>query len=202
MFTFERGNRTRDAGGNHRHLEAVGVCEFELRDRLLRCMHRDRRGRRETIAKRRADFRIHRVERAHRAAAHVAIVNGRQREAQGRVHDREVDADFVEPLMKQLRRHHRREVVRIVADAPPCAAHVAGLAVAAGAGRMLPQLALVSIGEVLAAGLLQIVLEQRRGLDQVAVAIDDRMIEFRAKRLDACGNFARHGGTPLRADDC
>src|SRR5579863_2799220 len=49
---IERRDRTCDAGRNHCYFEAVGMRKFQLLDRFLRCMHRDRGSRREAVAKR------------------------------------------------------------------------------------------------------------------------------------------------------
>ena len=189
MLAFERRNRTRHARRNHRDLQAKARRVFEFGDRLVGRMHRDCGGRRDPVAELSADLRVHRVQRATCDPPHLAVVNRRQRESERGIQDRKIDAEIVQPAVQQPRRHHGREVVRVVGDAPPCAAHVAGVAISARAGRMLAKLAIVALEHPAAADLLKIFVEERGGLDQMPVGVDHRMIEPVAERSHLRDSF-------------
>ena len=192
MLALEPGNRTRHARRNHRDLQAKARRVFELCDCFVGRMHRDRGGRRDSVAKLSADFRVHRVQRTTRDSPHLIVVNRRQREPERRIQDRKVDAEIVQPGVEQPRRHHRREVVRVVDDAPPCAAHVAGVAISTRTGRMIAKLAIVALEHPAAADLLKVFVEERRRLDQMPVGVDHRMIQPIAQRPHLRDLFGVH----------
>src|ERR1700688_5003768 len=79
--------------------------------------------------------------------------------------------------MEQSWRHHGCEIVSVVDDAPPCAAHIARVAIAARAGGIVAKLAIVTLEHLAAADFLQIFVEERRRFDQVTVSVDHGMIE-------------------------
>ena len=200
-FFVQGGYGPRDPGRDHRDLEPQPRRVFELFNCLARRMHRNRGGRRQSIAICAANLRVHDVECAACRPPHVGVVDRRERQPQRRIHHGEIDSDFLEPLMQQPRRHHRRQVVGIVADSPPCAAHVARVAITARAGRMLAQLGAVAICHLRAADLGQVMMKQRLRLDQMSVGVDYRMIELRAQCLYASRMVRLHGPRTPQAGD-
>ena len=192
MREFERGNRTRHPRRDHRDLQAKARRVFEFGDCLIGCMHGDRGGRRDPVSELPADFRVHRVQRATRDPPHFAVMDRRQRQSQRGIQNGKIDAEIVQPAVQQPRRHHRREVVRVVDDAPPCAAHIAGVAVSARAGRMFAQLAIVALEHAAAADFLKVFVKKWGRFDQMPVRVDHRMIEPIADGSHFTDSFPAH----------
>jgi hypothetical protein len=192
MRAFERGNRSRHSGRDHRDLQAHPRRTFEFADRFIGSVHRDRGGRRDSVAKLSADLRVHRIQGATCDPPHLGIEDRRQRQPERGIQNGKIDAELIKPAVQQARRHHGREIVRVVRDAPPGAAHVARVAISARARRMLAQLAVVSLEHPGSADFLKIFVEERCGLDQMAVAVDHRMIEPVAERSHSSNVFAVH----------
>ncbi len=65
---------------------------------------------------------------------------------------------------------------------------------------MLAEFALVAFDEFLAPGFLQVMLIERGGFDQMAVAVDNWMVELGAKRAHVRSLFAVHVTDPLALD--
>ena len=122
-------------GGDRRHLARQGAAEhadlgaellgdeFELGDRLFRVVHRDDRGRRHPVAEileivGRDDV----VGADHRAPRRV-VLDARQAQPGGRIDDREIGADLVQPLIEQMRHHRGGAVERVAGLAGPEARH-------------------------------------------------------------------------------
>ena len=93
----------RDAAAEHADLRAELLdAELKLRDRLLRGVHRDHRGRGQPVAKLREILGRDDVEAADHGAAGLVVGDARDAETGGRIDDAEIDAQLVEPVVQHL----------------------------------------------------------------------------------------------------
>src|SRR5215469_1080850 len=197
---LQRRNRPCHSRRYHHRSKPETCCIFKLCDCFLGCVHRNHGGRRDPIAIGSANFRIHRVDRAAGGAAHGGVENGGERQSESRIHDGKIDPNLLEALMQKPRRHDGGKIVGVVTDPPPRSAHFPLGPIRARCRGMLAQFAMVTLHQLVAADLAQVVVEQRRRFDQVAVAVDYRMVELCAERSDTADLFRIHGRTLWRDD--
>jgi hypothetical protein len=122
----------------------------------------------------------------------------RQAQSGGRVDDREIGADLVEPLVEQMR-HHRRGAVEGVPRLPRPKARHGDPAAAALLDTQLECIARrrhgseEPVGRLVAADLAHLLAEHRIVLDPVPVAVDDRMVELGLDLRGAKVGVTAHG---------
>ena len=160
------------------------VDEFELGDRLVGGVHRDDRRRRQPVAETAEIIGRNDVVGADHGAPGRVVLDARKAQPGGRVDDDKVEAQLVEAVIEQFRHHRGRAVERVFRLARP--------------ERLLPQALLAAFGDrhrqilagrphrlqkpvrgEIAADLAHLVAEHRVVFDPMAVAIDDRMVDFR-----------------------
>ena len=148
-------------------------------------MHRDDRGRRHAVLELLEIARRHDVVGADHGAAGRVVHDARQPQPGGRIDDREIGADLVEPLIQQMRDHRRGAVVGVAGLAGPEAGHRYAPPLALGdaqhqrvAGRRhrLEE----PVGREVAAHLAHLLGEDRIVLDPMAVAVNDRVVQLGA----------------------
>ena len=183
---------------DHHRLEAEGADGvLELRDRLLGGVHRDVRGRCETIPVRRVDLGVEGVQRTAGDLPDLVVLDRRRRERAAAVEHREVDAEDRRGAGTSAAAGARS---RGPGCSPPAATtrtgRVAQVARRSSHERLLhgrstmssksmPPTSRKRFDHLRTADLAHEVLEEgqedRCGLDDVAVGIDHRMAEFRAE---------------------
>jgi hypothetical protein len=137
-------------------------------------VHGDHRGRGHAVADIFEHVGIHHVERAAGGLAHLVIGHHLAAEAVGRVEGREIDPGLVEPLGIEPRQHAGHSVDGL------------GAGVSTPKHRFSPKRARLGDGfvetfdEVRAAHLFQEIGQHEAGFDDMAVAVDDRIIELLA----------------------
>jgi hypothetical protein len=130
------------------------------------------------------------VVAADHGAAGLVILDARQAQPGGRIDDREIEADFVEPLVQHLRHHCGGAVERVLGLAIPEIGHRDAAPAALlgghlqGVGRRA-QRREKAVGRFVAGGLAHFLAENRGVFQPMAVAVDDRMFQLRADLLGA-----------------
>ncbi|MGR6999032.1 hypothetical protein ACU686_14285 [Yinghuangia aomiensis] len=170
----------------------------EFGDGFLGGEHGDRGDRGETVAVGAVDLGVVAVECAREGAAQLVVGKLGHREAVGGVEDREVDADLVEALVHQVRQHAGGAVEGVGGRDSPHGggvdAQVAALgAVGDGTAPVGGVAHLLEHGGEVGAGVLgDEVAHQGQVFDQVAVAVDDGVVEPAADRGDLVGGQVDH----------
>ena len=148
-------------------------------------VHRNDRGRGHAVAQVAEVVRGDDVVGANHRAPGVVVADARHAQAGGRVDDREVGAELVEPLVEQARHHRGGAIERVLrlaapegglgdAPAPPLGdRHAQRIARGLHGGEE-------AVGGLVAADLAHPLAEDGVEFDPVAVAVDDRMFEARA----------------------
>ena len=158
--------------------------EFELGNRFLGGVHRDDRRRRQPVAETTEVIGRDDVVGADHGAPRRVVLDARQAQPRGRVDDHKVEAQLVEAVVEQLWHHRSGAVERIFRLARPEGLLADALVAAFGdrhrqnLARCPHSLQKAVPGEV-AADLAHLVAEHRIVLDPMAIAIDDRMVDFR-----------------------
>ncbi len=184
--------------GDHHRLHAELAHRMaQLGDGLVRRMHRDRRDRGQAVRIRPEHFDVHLVQRAADGAPQVCVRQRALHQAERRIDDGEIDAEFVEPFVHQPRHHRRRPVAGFRRLAPP--GRSAGTAGQPFLARQtVPAvLALLVLAESVdhrSARLgLQKIEEDRHRLQPMPIRIDHRMgklgADFRGCRTGSHGPF-------------
>ena len=148
-------------------------------------VHRDDRGRRHAVLQILEVLGRDDVVGTDNGAPCRVILDARQAQPGGRIDDREIGADLVEPLVEEMRHHRRRAVISVAGLASPEARH-----------RHPAPAALLDAHQQRVAGhrhrgeepvrrqitahLAHLLTEHRIVLDPMAVAVDDRVIELGA----------------------
>ena len=114
-MSFRRRRQTgAHAAAEHADLRAeLRGDEFEFGDRLLGVVHRDDRGRGQPVAEPVEIIGRDDVVGADHGAPGLVVLDARQAQPGGRIDDREIDADLVEPGIEHFR-HHRGGAVECV----------------------------------------------------------------------------------------
>ena len=146
-------------------------------------MHRNDRRRGQPIAELGEILGRHDVEAADDRPAGLRVGNARNAETGGRVDDAEIDAELVEPVIQHLRHHRGGAVARIGGLPSPIALHrgAARFALLYGLAQRIGDAALrgdEAVRPLVADHLAHALGEDRRVLDPVAVAIDDRVADL------------------------
>jgi hypothetical protein len=167
----------------HRAQPELDHGVLELGDRLIRCVRRDHRNGEQPICVVRVDLGVVAVARARDAATHLLVVEGHRDETERRVEDGEIEADLVEPLVQEARQHRRGAVEGVARrHAPPARPRHAGRR-AARSRRAGGSIDGPSINRSKpaprprATELDHEVAHEREELHEVAVAVDDGMVE-------------------------
>jgi hypothetical protein len=177
------GDRPRQVAAEHPDFRAELLGdEFELFDRFLRRVHRDDRRRGHAVAEIAEIIGRDDVVGADHGAPGLVILDPRQPQPGRRIDHREIGADLVEALVEQLWHHRGRPVERVLALAVPeiglCYAPLGPL----GRGHLQPLAGTPrrqkAVGRLVAADLAHLLGEDRRKLDPVTVAVDDRVLEL------------------------
>ena len=178
--------RPRHAAAEHAHLRPELLRDvFELRDGLIRRVHRNDRGRGHPVAELPEIFRGHDIVGAHDRSPGGIIVDSRQAQAGGRVDDREIGAELVETLVEQTGHHRGGAIERVfrlpapeggLGDTPsPPLGDRHAQRVARG-----PHRGEEAVGGLVAANLSHAVAENGIEFDPVTVTVDDRVAQARA----------------------
>ena len=179
--------RARHAAAEHADLRAELLGdEFEFGDRLLGVVHRDDRGRGQPVAEPVEIIGRDDVVGADHRAPGLVVLDARQAQPGGRIDDREIDADLVEPLVEHLRHHRRGAVERVLGLAVPeiraarrrAGARSAGCSLSASVVDL--QRGEEPVGRLVAAGLAHLFAEDRGVFEPMSVAVDDRVRQVRA----------------------
>ena len=180
----DRRHRPRDRAGEHRDLGAeLTHAELELLDRLVRCVTRDGRGRRHAVAKLAEVVGGHDVERVAHGASRLVVGDAGDAEPGRGIDGREVDTQLLEPLVEEPREHPGRAVAGVSRRSrpEPFLADAAPSALVHGRRQVVFRRSLgreEGVGRLVAADLAHLLGEDRRKLDPVAVAVDDRVLEL------------------------
>src|SRR5665213_2472048 len=169
--------RAADFGADHHRLEAQLVDgEFQLLDRLLRRIGGDNRDRAHAVADALEHVGIHHVEGTARGAANLGVVQVDIAQSQRRVAMGEVEAQLVEARAHIARQHGEGAVVGMGTGR-----HAAPESLDRGAMRAADRPgALGALRQFGAGDLLQEIVEGEMTFRDMAIAIDDRMIELGA----------------------
>ena len=176
--------------GHHDGLEAEladGVAQHG--DGVIRIVHRHDGTHRHAVGVRRVEAADPSIDRLGHRRGNVGVGDLEQAERHRRIEDGEVDAHLVEPLVEQPRQVRGGAIAGVPTlpapprrHGPPLAPHRRVVA-AADRDRCVERAAdlPVPVAQIGAALVLQVrhdlVVEQRAELDEVAVGIDDRVIE-------------------------
>ena len=180
------GQRARHAAAEHADLRAeLPGDEFEFGDRLLGGVHRDDRGRGQPVAEPVEIIGRDDVVGADHGASGLVVLDARQAQPGGRIDDREIDADLVEPGVEHFRHHRRRTVERVLGLTVPeirlrdAAPGALGRLQLEGVGRRFEG-GEEPVGPLVAAGLAHLFAEDRGIFEPMSVAVDDRVRQVRA----------------------
>ena len=201
-----RGQTAGDAAAEHAHLGAqLPGHEFELGQRLLGRVHRDHRGRGQPVAELGEIIGADDVEAADHRAPGLAVGDAVNAEPGGRVDDAEIEAELIEAVVEHAR-HHRGGAVAGIGRLPaPIAFHADATALALLDREVQrigdpPLRRDKPVSRLVAGRLAHFFSEDRRVLDPMPVAVDDRMAEFRMDLLGlACALMGCSGLVALAA---
>jgi hypothetical protein len=159
--------------------------EFELGDRLVRGVHRDDRGRGQPVAEAAEIISRNDVVGANYRAPRRVVLNARKAQPGGRVNDDKIEAQLVETIIEQFRHHRGGAVECVFRLAGPKGLLGAACVAALGDGHRQqlagrPHCLQKPVRGQIAADLAHLVAEHRIVFDPMPVAIDDRMVDFRA----------------------
>ena len=193
--------RPRDRAAHHHRAQAeLADRVLELGDGLFGRERRDARDRQDPVAVRRVHLGDVDVERARQCGPQLVVGEVDRGEPVRRVGDRDVDADLVEPLVQQLREHRGRAVERVARrDPPPRDTHERQLAPLRGREHCVSRPLSTTRSKRSATDapreLDEDVAHERQVLDDVPVAVDDRMVDPVADLGDLGAAFVRscHG---------
>ena len=193
------GDRPQDRTVHHHGLQPElddGV--IERGERLGRGVHGDDRDGLHPVAMATADLREVAVVGTRDPDPQLVVGRAEQAERAGAEQQGEVDAELIEPLVQQVGHDGRRPVEGVRRRNPP-----PGVPERPGAASLLDrQVAkagsaahrlVVPLGDGLTRLFDEQVAHDRRELDQVPVAIDDRMVDLVADRVDGARSFEVHG---------
>ena len=191
LLLSDRRHRPSHQPADHDDLEAeLRGRELQLFDRLLGRIHRDDRGGDDAIAIGTELIRGEHVVRPADRAAHARVLQAMVREPGGRIDDRDVDAEIVQPLVHQPREHRGRTVEHVFARRRPEALH-AGAAPSTLLERHLQRVRdpRRRQGEPFDRGLTgdlaELLAHHRQVLEPVAVRVHDGMMQARVE-LSSC----------------
>jgi hypothetical protein len=148
-------------------------------------VHRDDRGRGQPVFKAGEILGRNDVVGADHGAAGGVVLDARQAEPGGRIDDREIEADLVQPVVQHLRHHRGGAVERVLGLAVPEIRHrhallpplLGGHLQCVGGGLQRCQ---KPVRREIAAGLAHFLAEYRRVFEPVAVAVNDGMLQIGA----------------------
>ena len=187
MLACELRDRAHDVACEHARLEPELVPDVpQLLDGFFGRVHRDHRRGCHAIRVRAEHLGVVEVERARGGAPQVVVGHSRQRDhlqALPGVHDREVEADLVEPLVQVAGEHRGRAVARVLGGHRPPHRH-GGAPVVALVDGLAERAALVHhvadelVGHLGPADVADEVHHHREHLELVGVGVDDRMVDL------------------------
>ena len=171
--------RPSDVAAQHGNLETERAHRvFELGDRFGGVVHRDDRGRGHAIGVRPVGIGDVAVVRTATRDAQLVVGELVGEQPFARIHEREVDAEFVEALRVQRGQRRRRAVERVARGPHPRARVLRPVRI----GRIEQELALdrrppVAVDHRRAADLGEVFEKHGRRLDGMRIGVDDRMVE-------------------------
>jgi hypothetical protein len=175
--------RSGHAGRDHRDPQSLRTSEAKLLDRLLWRVHRNHGGWGEHLRMRQPELCEQGIEAANRGEPDLLVGDRAERQTERGIDDREVDPDLVEPLRHQRRDHHGGLVVGVGWRRPPRAARQP-LFARSLAGEEIRNRLPEPFDRAPPGNAFDGIEHHRHGLEQVAVRVDDRMIDPTADRLD------------------
>ena len=165
----------RDDAAHHHGLESEPLDRVvQLVDCLFGREHGDHGDRFEPVTELGESFRVIRVERACRGLANFVVRASKHGQAVARIEQREVDADLVEPCVHQLRQRRGHPVEGVLGRVPVEDPYRHESFVRGEAGAVKP---LQTAHQLLARLLADEIEHGRHDLEQMTVAIDDRMVD-------------------------
>ncbi len=178
---------------------------LELGDRLVGGERGDARHRHDAVAVRAIRLGGVHVERPRQRRPQLVVGEMDRGEPVRRVGDRNVDADLIEALVEELRQHRGRAVERVARRYPPPRhAHERHLAALCGRERLGEAAArddhVEPFGDRRAGDLDEDVAHERQVLDDVAVAVDDRVVDPLANPGDVVAQFVLRHAVSIAAD--
>src|SRR5579863_1050285 len=187
-FARERRDGPADDAAGHDRLQAERLDVLQLRERLGGRMHRDGGGGREAVGELTKNVRDIHIEAATGRLPHLGVADRIEAETGRRVEHGEIDAEFVEAMVEQLRQHRSGAIARVPGRKRPPgllgAALVAPLRIAHRDNLRDHVVArLEAVGRFVARDFSDVVENHRLVFDPVPVRIDYRMAEPRAQLL-------------------
>src|SRR5207244_918698 len=183
--------------------------ELQLLDGLLRRVHRDDRRRDDAVLESAELLGREHVVGATDASAQPRVRHAVIPEAGRRVDNTKVDPEVVQALVQQAGQHRRRPVEDVLAGRPPEGLLAYPAPPPLGQGH--PERAgdavasdRQSLGRGVPTDALELLAHDGRILEPVAVGVDDRMVQARAKLPGVGRTVGEHGdlqASSIRCDD-
>ena len=186
-FLVRIENRTADGALDHDRLHAQFVdAELSLADGLLRSPHGNDGGGNKTVAVAAKEVRMHHVDGPDVGETKLVVRNPPKTQPLRRVEHREIDAEIVEARPQEAWEHGGRTVERVGGGRKPEGRSNCALGLPLFRREAVPSVVLVALHKLdvaldhaRAGHLLEVVENDRLDLEEVAVGVNDGMVELR-----------------------
>ena len=205
LLLGDGGHRPAHEAAEHHHLVAeLARRVVQLLDRLRGRVHRDDRGRHDPVRVLAELVGGEHVVGAADRAAQPRVLHTMEREPGGRIHDAQVDAELVQPLVHEPWHHRGRAIEHVFARRGP------ERFLAHPAPAPLGERHLERVGDALGGGVeafdrgraadaAELLLHDGPVFDPVAVGVDDRVVEAGAKLSGLGRTVGEHGHPQARS---